>query len=215
DDRLGQRLVHRDHGVAEAADALLVAQRLVEGLAEGDGDVLDRVVGVDVGVALRPHGQVERAVLAQRVEHVVVEPDAGGDVGGAGAVDDDLRLLGDALHPADPTHTIASCFRTSAAACRNASFSAGVPIVTRRCFEMPTSRISTPRSRKARHARGASAKRPKSTKLASLGTTVYPVVASSVTTRSRSARRSATEPRVASACRSAARAAAWVSTDRW
>src|SRR5205823_2059146 len=157
--------------------------RLVQGLAERDGDVLDGVVRVDVGVALRAHREIERAVLAQRVEHVVVEPDAGGDVGGAGTVEidlnDDLRLLRDPLDPADPTHIIASCFTTSAATCRNASFSAGVPIVTRRCCEMPTSRISTPRSRNARQARGASRSRPNSTKLASLGTTVYPTAASS------------------------------------
>jgi hypothetical protein len=39
--------------VAVASDALLVAARRLERLPERDADVLDRVVGVDVKVALR------------------------------------------------------------------------------------------------------------------------------------------------------------------
>ena len=49
---LDQRLVQRDQRLAEPPDALLVAERLREGLAERDRGVLDGVVGVDVGVAL-------------------------------------------------------------------------------------------------------------------------------------------------------------------
>ena len=98
DDGLHQRLVERHGGVAEAADADLVAERLAQRLAEHDRGVLDGVVGVDVGVALGLDGQVDQRVPAERVEHVVVEADAGGDVGAAGAVevdlDEDLRLLG-------------------------------------------------------------------------------------------------------------------------
>ena len=48
---LDQRLVERVQPAGEAADAGLVAERLAERLAERDGDVLDRVVGVDVQVA--------------------------------------------------------------------------------------------------------------------------------------------------------------------
>ena len=48
-----ERLVHRDRGVAVAADAGAVAERLVERLAERDADVLDRVVGAGLQVALR------------------------------------------------------------------------------------------------------------------------------------------------------------------
>ena len=47
-----QRLVERHVGVAVADDALLVADRRLERLAERDADVLDRVVRVDVQVAL-------------------------------------------------------------------------------------------------------------------------------------------------------------------
>ena len=54
DDRQHERLVERHGGVTEARDAALVAEGLAHGLAEHDRDVLDGVVGVDVGVALRP-----------------------------------------------------------------------------------------------------------------------------------------------------------------
>jgi hypothetical protein len=64
---------------------------------------------VDVHVARRRDGQVERPVLAQRVEHVVEERDPGSDLRGARAVevdlDEDLRLLRDPLHATDPAHS--------------------------------------------------------------------------------------------------------------
>ena len=93
---LHQALVHRDHGVAEAAGAGLVAGGLRERLAERDRGVLDGVVRVDVQVALDLDGEVEQAVLAERGEHVVVEADAGRHVGVAVPVevdrDQDLGL---------------------------------------------------------------------------------------------------------------------------
>ncbi len=59
---LGQRLIHRDQRVAEPADAALVAERLGEGRAEDDADVLGGVVEVDMQVALGADRQVEQAV---------------------------------------------------------------------------------------------------------------------------------------------------------
>src|SRR5689334_9493688 len=155
DDGVRERLVHRDPRVAEATDAALVAERLAQRLPQHDRGVLDRVVGVELDVARGVHRQVEGAVLAERVQHVVEERDAGGDVGLPGAVevdlDDDLRLLGDPFHAPHSCHysvsfSTASNSTLSPATCRNASFSSGVPIVTRSRCAMPTSRISTPRS---------------------------------------------------------------------
>src|SRR5690606_17733729 len=57
-----ERLVERHVGVAIAADALLVADRARNGLAERDADVLDRVVRVDVQVALRLDLEVDETV---------------------------------------------------------------------------------------------------------------------------------------------------------
>ena len=79
DDRAAEGLVERDVGVAEADDALLVAERLLQGLAEGDPDVLDRVVGVHVQVALAADVEVEAGVGGEGGEHVVEEADAGAD----------------------------------------------------------------------------------------------------------------------------------------
>ncbi len=47
-----QRLVHRQMHVGVTADALLVAERLLQRLAERDAGILDRMVVVDMGVAL-------------------------------------------------------------------------------------------------------------------------------------------------------------------
>ena len=96
-----QRLVERHVGVAVAADALLVAERLGERLPERDADVLDGVVRVDLEVALGAHREVDHAVARDLVEHVVEERDAGGELRRAAAVEverhEDLGLLGVAL----------------------------------------------------------------------------------------------------------------------
>ena len=77
DRALAERLVHRHHGVAVAADPGAVAERLVERLAERDADVLDRVVGAGLEVALGLDREPEAAVAAEQLEHVVEEADAG------------------------------------------------------------------------------------------------------------------------------------------
>lgn len=108
DDGLGEGLVHRDPGVAEAPDSGLVAEGPLERLAEHDRDVLDGVVGVDLHVAGGADDEVERAVLAEGVEHVVEERDAGGHLGAPRAVevdlDEDARLLGHALDAPGAAH---------------------------------------------------------------------------------------------------------------
>ena len=48
----GERFVHRHDEIAGAVDALLVAERAIDSLAERDADVFDGVVLVDVEVAL-------------------------------------------------------------------------------------------------------------------------------------------------------------------
>ena len=88
----GQRLFHRQREVAVAADAGLVAQRLLERLAEADADVFDRVVLVDVQVALGANREVDRGVLGQQRQHVVEKADAGGDIGLARAIQVEREL---------------------------------------------------------------------------------------------------------------------------
>ena len=100
-DDAGQRLVERHMGVAITGDALAVAERRVHRLAEGDADVLDRVMRVDVQVALGGQFQIERRVAGDLVEHVVEKADACRNMRVSGAVEADgdrnLRLGGIAL----------------------------------------------------------------------------------------------------------------------
>jgi hypothetical protein len=66
------------------------------------------VVGIDVQVTFDLHREVEEAVLAEGGEHVVVEADAGADVGASGAVEIDLdqhlRLVRAPLDAAGSRH---------------------------------------------------------------------------------------------------------------
>src|SRR5712691_1518553 len=104
--RMYQRFVHRQKGVSIAGDALLVAHRLLERLAEADADVLHRVVQVHVQVAPGIHGKVHQAVLGPGLQHVVEEGDARLHLGRPAAVQvelqHDLRLLRVALDPRLP-----------------------------------------------------------------------------------------------------------------
>jgi hypothetical protein len=62
--------------VAEASHPRFVADRPGNGLAESDADVLDRVVRIDMQVALRLDVEVEHAVASHLVEHVLEERQA-------------------------------------------------------------------------------------------------------------------------------------------
>src|ERR1700733_5077320 len=217
-------LVERDERVAEPGDAGLVAQRLAQRLAERDRGVLDRVVRVDLGVALGADGETETAVLAELVEHVVEERDAGLDLDRAGAVevelDQQLRLLGLADHAAHPAAggellVAAHWPSTSVSASRNALISCGVPTVTRSHPAGPVSLISTDRSSRLCQILCRSSKVPNRTKLASLSAALRPLPRSHVTRASRSARSACTLESSSWVCAMAVRATAWVTVDRW
>ena len=75
----GERFVHRDQRLAKATDAAFVAERLGDGLAEDDADILDRVVAVDMQIAARLDGEIEQAMAGEGGEHVVEEAHAGFD----------------------------------------------------------------------------------------------------------------------------------------
>ena len=77
--------------MAVAANALLVAHRLRDRLAERDADVLDRVMRVDVQVALGLDVEIEHAVARDLVEHVIEKRHAGREPRAAAAVEVDAR----------------------------------------------------------------------------------------------------------------------------
>ena len=80
--------------MAVAANASFVTQRLRQRLAQCDADILDRVVIVDVGVAIGLDLQIHQPVAGDLVEHVLEEGDAGLEVRLAGAVQ--IHLQADA-----------------------------------------------------------------------------------------------------------------------
>jgi hypothetical protein len=106
-----ERLVHRHRRLAEAANAGAVSERLGERRPKHQRDVLDGVVLVDLEVAAGPDLQVEQSVMRQRGQQVVVEADAGRDVGATRAVEVegevDLGLAGPAAD-ADPSRAATS-----------------------------------------------------------------------------------------------------------
>jgi hypothetical protein len=158
----------------------LAAQRLLHRLPQGDADVLDGVVRIDVQVALRLDVEVEHAVAPHLVEHVIEERDAGGEPGAPGAVQidahGDLRLRGVPGDLRGAGGDVERCVHDKVFRTRNtASFSAGVPTVMRRhrassgcqpfrfLTRIPASRNAANGRVGVRHARD--------TKLVSLGNT--------------------------------------------
>src|SRR5256885_2904495 len=95
--RRDERLVHRDERGPEPHDPPLVAEGLVDRLAQHDADVLDGMVLVDLDVTLRLDGEVHETVLRPGLQHVAEERDRRLHLRGAGAVEveleRDLRLL--------------------------------------------------------------------------------------------------------------------------
>src|ERR1019366_6013600 len=98
----GEGLVHGHDEIAGAVDALAIAQRFGEQLAEHDADVFHGVVLVHVEIALGLQGEVEAAVLGEQLQHVVEEANAGRDVIASAALDvqgaGDACLFGVALN---------------------------------------------------------------------------------------------------------------------
>src|SRR5512145_2995329 len=74
----------------------------MEGLAHDDADVFDRVVLIDVDVALSFNGQVEKSVLGQQLEHMIKEADRRVNLPLPATIqrpfDTDVRLLRSALN---------------------------------------------------------------------------------------------------------------------
>ena len=93
-----QRFVQRDVRKTEAANAFLVADGTRDRLPKGDADILDRVVAIDVQIALGFDREIERAMAGDLIEHVIEKTDASGQMAGATAVEvhdhADLRLGG-------------------------------------------------------------------------------------------------------------------------
>jgi hypothetical protein len=69
-----------------------VSQGLVEGPAEDEARVLDRVVVVHPSIALRLHGEIDTRVVGEQVQEVVQEAHPGLDLGPSLSVHVDVDL---------------------------------------------------------------------------------------------------------------------------
>lgn len=77
DRRSGESFVHWHQKIAGAEDAAFVADGFRDGLAQRDAGVFDRVMLIDVEVALRFDCKIERAVTGDKIEHVIEKSDSG------------------------------------------------------------------------------------------------------------------------------------------
>src|ERR1700741_711646 len=71
-----QCLIHRHQEITGAQNAALGAKRLVKELTQHDADVLNRVVLVDVKVALRTQLKIESTMVRKQFKHVIEESHA-------------------------------------------------------------------------------------------------------------------------------------------
>jgi hypothetical protein len=83
----GERFIHWHQKISGAEDAAFVADGFGDGFAERDAGVFHGVMLVDVEITRDFDREIERAVAGDEVKHVIEEADAGGDFGGAAAVE--------------------------------------------------------------------------------------------------------------------------------
>lgn len=81
-----QSFIQRHIGMAVTDYAFLVADGPGESLAQGNANVFDGMVRVDMQIAVSGNVHVDQAVPGYLVEHVVQERYAGGETGFTGAV---------------------------------------------------------------------------------------------------------------------------------
>src|SRR5208283_4708727 len=154
-----QSFVHRHHEISRAQDATLTAQRLGEGLAERDADVLDGVVLVHVEIAVRMKLQVERAVARNQLQHVIEKTDSAADLGATSTFDRqhnaNVGFIGLAMNAGAPHAVTSVPSFSSASTSRNVAINRSVcsvvPMVMRTHPSQPgsaeRSRTRMPRCR--------------------------------------------------------------------
>src|ERR1700722_5971109 len=87
-----QRLVHRQQAIRVASQASLVAERFRQSLTERDAHILDRMVIVDVAIALGTNFDVDKGMPRQLVEHMIEETNPGCNIGKARPIEVEANL---------------------------------------------------------------------------------------------------------------------------
>jgi hypothetical protein len=116
-----ESFVHGHDEISGAENATFRAERLLEGLAERDADILDGVVLIDIEVALGVKSEVEAAVVGEEFEHVIEKANAGRDGITAAAINGEreinLRLFGVAMDGGFSGRCSRDCFHGKDAPC--------------------------------------------------------------------------------------------------
>ena len=96
--RAAQRFIHWQIGVAITGNPGKIAQRLGNRLANNDAGIFNRVVAINVQVALGADMQVDEGVAPERVQHMVKKANARFDISLAGPIEieghGDIGFLG-------------------------------------------------------------------------------------------------------------------------
>jgi hypothetical protein len=97
----GKRFVHGHQKISGAKNAALRTESFENGFTEGDANVFDGVVLIDVEIAARLDAKIEGAVTRDEIEHVVEKANAREDFGFATAFEidgeTDVGLVGFAM----------------------------------------------------------------------------------------------------------------------
>ncbi len=83
----GERLVEGNVGMAVTGQPLFVPPGLGQRLTDGDPDIFDSVMIIDLNIANRRNIKIDQAVAGDLVEHVVKEGNAGGELALAAAIE--------------------------------------------------------------------------------------------------------------------------------
>ena len=82
-----QRLVHRHGCIGIASDTAHIAKGLPERLAKSDAHIFRSMVEIDMEIAGRLDGDIEKPVTRELIEHMVQKSHARLDVGATGSVE--------------------------------------------------------------------------------------------------------------------------------
>src|SRR5690554_35083 len=82
-----QRLVERNVGMAVTANAFFVSDRFRKGLTQGDADIFDGMVIVDMRIAIRAHVKIDHAVAYDLIQHMIEKRHPGGEVAFTAAIE--------------------------------------------------------------------------------------------------------------------------------
>ncbi len=87
-----QGFIQRHIGMTVTANPAFIAQRLLDCLAQGNADVLDGMMGVDMQIALGFDLKINQAMSGDLIEHVVEKRQATSKFGVSSTVQIDLNL---------------------------------------------------------------------------------------------------------------------------